>query len=55
MFSSEELPEVPTHSHSFRFYTLLGAPLAKLAIPSTFGGFHAPTVEVHMHSLKVVS
>jgi hypothetical protein len=34
MYSSEKLPEIPEHSHSFRSLRLLNAPVAKLGITS---------------------
>jgi hypothetical protein len=39
MFASEELPEVPLYSHSYKSFTLVGDPIAKIVIPSTFSGF----------------
>ena len=33
MYSSEKLPEIPVHSHSFRSLKLLNPPVAKLGIP----------------------
>jgi hypothetical protein len=35
MYSSEKLPEIPVHSHSFRSLKLLNPPVAKLGIKQT--------------------
>lgn len=39
MFAAEELPEVPIYSHSYKSFTLVGDPIAKIEIPSVWGGF----------------
>lgn len=55
MFASEELPEVPIYSHSSKSLTLVGPPVAKITIPSTFRGFDRDEVAVKIKSMKVVS
>lgn len=37
-----ELPEVPQWSHTYKSFTLMDAPVAKLTIEPTFQGFDAP-------------
>lgn len=37
--TSEELPQIPPWSHSFRCFTLIGRPIAHIDIPQTFAGF----------------
>jgi len=46
MLPSEELPEVPLHSHTFKSLELLGSPIAKLEIAPIFTGFITNEVEV---------
>jgi hypothetical protein len=46
---------VPQYSHSFRSLTLVGDPVAKLGIPSTFGGLTDERVEVSISNMKIIS
>jgi hypothetical protein len=48
------LPEVPPHSHSFRAFKLLGGPVAKISIASTFGGFEGRVERVRIGRLRPI-
>jgi len=37
--AADELPEVPIWSHSYKSFTLMEDPVAKIEISSTFAGF----------------
>jgi hypothetical protein len=39
MYSSEALPAIAKHSHSSKFFELLGNPIARIQIPALFSGF----------------
>jgi hypothetical protein len=41
MYSSEALPEIPKHSHSSKFISLLANPIAKIQIAIPFEGFES--------------
>ena len=55
MLPSEELPEVPLHSHTFKSLELLGSPIAKLEIAPIFTGFITNEVEVTIQNMKNIS
>jgi len=52
---ADELPDVRMWSHSYRSFTLMEVPVAKLDIMPTFGGFDAPEVECHIPKLHLLS
>ena len=39
MYTSELLPEVPIHSHSFKAFSILSSPIAKIVIQPVFSGY----------------
>jgi hypothetical protein len=51
MYSSEALPEISKHSHSFKFYSLLGKPVAKISIPAPFSDFANGEVVARIETL----
>ena len=52
---ADELPEVPIWSHSFRSFTLMDTPVAKLDIVPTFEGFDKPEVECNIPKVRLLS
>lgn len=52
MYASESLPNVPIHSHSYKSFTLLEDPVAKINIPSVYNGFDTDEIEVSIADLK---
>lgn len=53
--AAEELPEVPVWSHSYKSFTLLNAPVARIQIPPTFEGFDTPEVECEAPTVRCIS
>jgi hypothetical protein len=46
---------VPTHSHSFRAFSLLGSPVAKITISPIFSGFIKEEEEVNILSINQIA
>ncbi len=55
MYSSELLPELLPHSHSFSCLKLVGKPIAKLVIPLSYSGFEEDVVKVKIGTVRLIS
>jgi hypothetical protein len=52
---ADELPDVPMWSHSYKSFTLMDNPVARLAIQPTFEGFDKPEVECQIPHVHLIS
>lgn len=50
-----ELPEVSMWSHSYKSFTLMDDPVARVNIEPTFDGFETPEVECVIPEIKLIS